>query len=198
MSTQAVTELNVEGKEIVAGIGQYYKHRSEVRFTVIDVGRRRPRVLWDDGWPRSEPTMAFESLRHRAESFRMGEFDTMHATKWRLAWTIDAGEFSLWDRTGLRLWTGDNQIHRRGHQPISVADAVKVEATLSEGWFKRGVAVGLKSGNVFSVASANEPMTMVDPAYDFIDVMFDASWVTALAKALAAALGVAVDCTAYD
>lgn len=198
MGTSSVTELDVEGKEIVAGVGQLYRPFGEDRLTVMDVGHRRPRVLWDGGWRRAELAPAFDALRARARLFRLGEFDTMHATEWHLAWTIDGGEFSLWDRRGRRVWADDRWLHRRGHRPVSFDDVETVEATLSRGWLTRGVAVGLSSGERLSIASATEPMTTLDPTYDYMDLVADASWASALTKGLAAALGVPADCTAYD
>ena len=41
-------------------------------------------------------------------------------------------------------------------------------------------------------------MTKLDPTYDFIDLTFDASWASALTKALARELGMLSDCAAYD
>jgi len=194
----SLAALEVQGCAIGAGSGQLGALPEHDRLTVLDVGGPCPIPLWDGPVPRVARADVLADLRRRAASFREVELDTMVATPWALAWTIDPGPFVLWDEDGVRLRVAGATIARRDGPDVATATVGSVVAALSPDWFTRSVELVPLVGEPVVAARTDEPMARIDPTYDYICLTFDASWAVQLARALASAVGVPADCTAYD
>jgi len=64
---------------------------------------------------------------------------------------------------------------------------------LSSNWLKRGVRLCDKDGKCIVAVQTRDPIVFIDPTYDSLDLMCDASWVPDLAKSVAYATGLPVE-----
>ena len=111
----------------------------------------------------------------------------MAFTKYRqYAWTTKP--FRVWRRGRLLASLNEPWLE---FAPFGVAanDVVKVSTWVSESWSKIGVRVHLKDGTD-RLLTWRWNTGLVDPFYDGIDLMFDTSWASEIARSLADELGV--------
>jgi hypothetical protein len=164
---------------LVAVAGYSPAPREVERVTVIDV-ERRPHVR-ADAWLAPAEIEALAT----ALGARSGETDAMYATEWSLAWTTGA-DACVWNRRGRQAWIDGGRFHIEG----DALDVIAVEAYVERDMVERGVSVVLASGQRRVLARQHEPMAAIDPSYDGLDLLADATWARSLAKAIADALGV--------
>lgn len=180
-------------------VGQYAPNpRRAVRVLVITRDGAPRSVL--DAWMRPEDLGPLATALGRPPEVRAGASDAMYATRWKLAWTTDAKTvenappFELWTPRGLVAHVSrDGAFLDTIEGPLPRARIKRIEGYLSKGWVERGVRVVLEGRSSHLLARQLEPMAAVDPTYDGLDLMCDASWVRSLAESLAGALDVAVD-----
>lgn len=160
----------------------------------IRVGVLRGAQVLFDGWiPPADLATLVEGLRLQGP-VRRGEWDVMYATGWSLAWTDDGGPLEVWDRAGLLLWQEPEQaaLASRDGARCRVAEVARVRAYLEQGWVVRGVRCELGDGRALPVAEQQDRISELDPTYDGLSLMCEASWARSLAAALGQALGVPV------
>ena len=158
----------------------------------IRVGVLRGAQVLFDGWiPPADLAALVEGLRPRGP-VRRGEWDVMYATGWSLAWTDDGGPLEVWDREGLLLRQEQAALASRDGARCPVAEVARVHAYLEQGWVVRGVRCELRDGGALPVAEQQDRISELDPTYDGLSLMFEASWASSLAAALGKALGVPV------
>jgi hypothetical protein len=114
----------------------------------------------------------------------------MYATGWSRAWTTDGAPFILWGRGGREVWQEGDELVLAGGRRLARAECAEVEAFLAEGWVVRGVRLHTRAGELVVLAEERDEISLVDPTYDGINLMFEAGWTVSLSRALAAALGV--------
>lgn len=131
------------------------------------------------------------ALAERA-AVRRGEWDVLYATGYSVAWTTDGVPFELWDWEGPLASQNGDMLTVRGFTPCLISDIECIEAYIGTDWVNRGVRCRLKSGKTIPIAEANEVSAAIDPTYDGLDLLVDASWVSSLAWAMGEALGLTV------
>lgn len=150
--------------------------------------------LWKAADVWLAPTAYTELIaRLRATSqVAVGLCDAMYATNARYMWATVGDELHVWRRRRLiARFSARQAILRRkapfiwSHYPITAFAACRGYVSLS--WYKRGVALERSWGRKVAVASTTESMALIDPTYDGIDLMCDASWVGDLARAISSA-----------
>ena len=127
-----------------------------------------------------------------------GWCDAMYSDRWNYAWTREPGRLRLWKRRGLILEASAEAVHitpgwLSPGRTLKSAALLRVRGWLSEDWVKRGVKLELRNGEAITVASRREAMALMDPTYDALDLLCDASWARDLARALGQTLGLPVE-----
>lgn len=121
-----------------------------------------------------------------------GECDAMFASAHRYTWASRDGELRLWRGRRLLAQARRQELRvRRAFRPersIASSEIAAIRAFLGESWVARGIQLRLGSGEVSTLARVFEAAAMLDPLYDGIDLLCDASWTLALGRALAAIL----------
>ncbi|HVO31011.1 MAG TPA: hypothetical protein VMV18_09755 [bacterium] len=149
----------------------------------------RPWLVWDGPLLQSER----EALTRTLGAWP-GQLDFMAATPWKYAWTVPPAPFRLWREKGLRCAVDGDVIRVRRvvgmEQVARVADARAVEVELSADWTLRRVLLHLAGREPLLIAKQADAFPTIDPTYDGINLMFDASWALDVARSLAAALKV--------
>lgn len=184
----------IVGASLLVGPGQFSPHRGHERVCVLAVDQNKPpTMLWDGFFAADAIAALCVSLRKFAKDVWAGEFDTMYATPWSYAWTCPPEPVQVYDREGL-LVVGKNDVvlvrSSSGWATMPRKEIARVVGWLSDDWHRREVLLEAESGERLLVAEAEEAMALLDPTYDGIDVMFDASWVGSLGHALAKGIGV--------
>ncbi|HEY5995035.1 MAG TPA: hypothetical protein VIU46_10615 [Gallionellaceae bacterium] len=128
----------------------------------------------------------------------VGSCDAMYSTKARHVWATVGEELHVWRRGKLiaRFSTQQAVIRNKAmfgwsNYPIEAFRSCRGYVSLF--WFKRGVALERSLGRTVVVATATESMALIDPTYDGIDLMCDASWVGDLARAISSATHLPLD-----
>lgn len=193
----ASIQTRLQGTSVVVGPGQYSPYANNERVIVLVVehhAEKKPHVIWD----RFLPTLAIaplcEALRAYAREACLGEFDTMYGTPWGYAWTTPPNAFRLYDEQGLLFAVQNDSFVLRYESvlvTVSLEEIVQVVGWLSPDWSERGIRLDLRDGKPLMIAQKIEDMAHLDPTYDGIDLMCDASWVGQLGTAMAKGLGVA-------
>ncbi|MCP4967215.1 MAG: hypothetical protein GY926_18540, partial [bacterium] len=121
----------------------------------------------------------------------LGSCDAMYFTPARRVWAAIGDELHLWHWKILvaRLSPREAAIRKQamlGWSAYPVASFSSCHAYVSPTWARRGVALERMLGRRLVVAEATEPSALMDPTYDGIDLMCDASWVGDLAQAVSA------------
>lgn len=199
MDDPTLPDLDLAGRRLAVGHGQYWADLEAERVTVLDVGAARPTILWNGPVRKDARAEVLADLRRRAAEVRDVETDTMAFTPLTLAWSIDDRPFTLWDRRGRRVWReGDHLRVRWRRDPTPVGQIRGVVARLSPDWFVRQVDVVPLSGVAMPIARAREEMVHLDPTYDGIDLFCDAAWAVALTRAAGRSFDVDADVSAFD
>lgn len=184
----------IVGASLLVGPGQFSPHRGHERVSVLAVDQDKPpSIVWDGFFAADAIAALCVCLRKFAKEVWAGEFDTMYATPWYYAWTCPPEPLQVYDRDGLLLVMKNEVVLVRsssGWSNMPRKDIARVVGSLSDDWHKREVLLEAESGERLLVAEAEEAMALLDPTYDGIDVMFDASWVGGLGRALANGIGV--------
>ena len=180
----------IEGGLLIVGPGQFSPWPGHERVAVLRVDRAEPVLVWDAFHPR-EHVAALRAALGTLSTVWPGELDMMYATPWSYAWTIAPAPFRLYDRSGLMGALEDRCLTlRASDRRVRAADVASVLGWAGDDAADRGVDLVLPSGARVTVAVEHELAAVVDPTYDGIDLMFDASWVPVLGRSLATALGV--------
>lgn len=178
----------------LVGPGQFFGRTGAERVTVLWVEPGPPRVVWDGPVLREAVAPLQAALAELTEA-RPGEFDTMHATPMTLGWSVGAEPALVVAHDGLVLRTrADGDLEVRGRGALARSAVARVEALLSDTWAEREVALVLATNpeEKVTIASCVEPMAVIDPTYDGIDLMLDGGWAPSLARTLGEQLGVPV------
>ena len=184
----------LQGSTVIVGGGQYSPYPDRCRVGVLRVdGDGEPDLVWDRFLPRTAVSELRTALRAFCEVLE-GELDTMAATQWTLAWTVSPAPLRVYDRRGLLAEReGSNaRVLSRSGAPVRVP-IEQIESVLgwvSGDWVKRGVSLVLRAGERVVVAQVEDPFAQIDPTYDGINLMLDASWAAEMGKAIAKGLGV--------
>ncbi|MBK9265623.1 MAG: hypothetical protein IPM54_38270 [Polyangiaceae bacterium] len=182
----------VMGKTLLVGPGQFSPHSKHERIFIIAVDEE-PTILWDRFYPEKDIGALRNALRSYARVVFEGEHDAMYATAWSFAWTCPPAPLRVYDRSGIIVAVDDDVLRlgrSDGRVAIPVIDIACIEGWLSGDWVKRQVRIVTTHAEWFVVAECTEWFVMIDPTYDGIDLMCDASWVGQLGHAMAKALGV--------
>lgn len=186
---EVATEVAAAGapRSLLVCTGQYAPQPAATQRVLVlgDDGAAR---VYADAW--MTPAAIDELLaRLRGVTVRTGRCDAMYATSWSVAWASDEGDLEVWDAGGRVLWQQyGTLVHRtRGRLP----HACEVHATLSSGWVERSVVLRLADGSVCEVAACSEEAAALDPTYDALDLLMDASWMLELTRELGVRLGIA-------
>lgn len=119
-----------------------------------------------------------------------GSCSAMYSTSPKYVWAHRDNELHLWQNKILvaRFNSRESRVRRLlGIWSVIPATRLSsIHAFLSQTWIKRGVVLQRKYQRDITIASEREPMALIDPTYDGIDVMCDASWVVDLARAISA------------
>lgn len=181
---------------VLVGPGQFSPYAGHGRISILvvdDHTGKDPYVIWDRFYANETLGPLCNALRAYADEVWPGEFDTMYGTPWSYAWTTPPNAFRLYDEKGLLFAVQDDTVVLRREQIMTVVhlrDVVQVVGWLSPDWSERGVRLDLQQGKQLLVAERTEPMAYLDPTYDGIDLMCDASWVGQLGKTMATGIGV--------
>jgi hypothetical protein len=180
----------IEGGTVIVGAGQFSPWSGHDRVGVLRVdGAGEPALVYDAFHPRAE----IEPIRDALSAFVQvwpGEFDMMYATLWKLAWTVAPAPFRLYEREGIACLVEGGVVRIGSRTEVPVAEIASVLGWADGDAVLRGVDLVRRSGERVCVAAEEELAASIDPTYDRLDLMFDASWVPALGRALAAAIGV--------
>ena len=190
----AALRSQARGATLLVGPGQYGPGEGLSRICVLRLeDARRPRLLWDGPLADAEVATLVQALGAFARVWP-GELDTMYATPWSLAWTVQPGAFRLYQRWGLRCAVEGEalQLHGRFRRPVLVprGSIRQVLGWVSEDWVRRGVSLEVTSGPPLVLARHRDWAVGLDVTYDGINLMVDCTWVWRLGRCLAQALGV--------
>ena len=181
---------------LLVGPGQFSPYAGHERISILvveDHAEKKPYVIWDRFLPTHTIAPLCEALRGYAREVWPGEFDTMYGTPWTYAWTTMPNKLRLYDALGL-LFAVENGSFALRYENVMVTvssdEVVQVVGWLSADWSERGVRLDLRDGKPLMIAERTEAMAQLDPTYDGIDLMCDASWVGRLGQAMAQGLGV--------
>ncbi len=119
----------------------------------------------------------------------VGSCDAMYATRARHVWAMVDEELHVWRRRRLvaRFSLAQAVIRKNamsGWSTFPIASFTSCRGYVSSSWIKRGVALARPQGQTVVIAEATESMALIDPTYDGIDLICDASWVGDLARAI--------------
>lgn len=174
---------------ILVAAGQYSPDPNACERVLVLALKWQAGAVLADGWMAAGARDAL--CAHLADlAPRQGACDAMYATAWRCAWTTDGGGFEVWDEGGRLLWHDAHGVHLR--DVTAPLDVCGVHGFVRNGWVKRGVALRLTKGGGLELMAVDEEAAVIDPTYDGLDLLTDASWVVALARAVADGLGVPV------
>ncbi len=120
-----------------------------------------------------------------------GSCDAMYSTPAGRVWAELGDELHLWHWKMLMARFSSQKVKIRNQAMIrwsdhSVASFRSCHGYVSATWAKRGVALERTLRRRLVVAEVTEPMALMDPTYDGIDLLCDASWVGELAQAISA------------
>lgn len=180
-------------KAIVAR-GQYSPAplRSE-RTLVYRQGTSRLAKIVDAWLAPADGEAVVSVLKARCETV-VGACDAMYATAPRYVWATEARALQLWHRGVLvGSFTGDQcrvrrSLFHRWHA-VPCTSLASVYVFLSPTWSRRGVMLERGPHPGVLVAAKKELSAWLDPTYDGIDLICDASWAVELARAIAATTG---------
>lgn len=178
----------------LVGPGQFFGRTGAERVTVLWVEPGPPRIVWDGPVLREAVAPLQGALRDLTGALP-GEFDTMHATPLSLAWSVGPTPALVVDHDGIVLRAlDDGRVDVRGRGALARTSLARVEALLSDTWVDREVALHLATdpAETVSIARRREPVVLMDPTYDGIDLLLDGSWAPSLAQTLAAQLDLPV------
>lgn len=185
--------MRAHGATLLVGAGQYGPGGEVSRVCVLEVGRRRPRLLWDGPLAEADLPRVHEQLAALAAEVRRGEFDTMYATPWTLAWTLE-GRWQAWQRRGRLAEQRDDHlcIDRPLRSPVMLprTELVRVRGWVAEGWVRRGVSIDLAHGDSQVLVERSDSFAALDPTYDGLNLLADCSWIVGFGRSLALALGI--------
>ena len=192
----ASLRVNLPNTTLLVGPGQFSPYADHERISILVVDdplEKKPYVIWDRFLATQTVAPLCEALRAYAREVWPGEFDTMYGTPWTYAWTTMPNKLRLYDALGL-LFAVENGSFALRYENVMVTvssdEVVQVVGWLSADWSERGVRLDLRDGKSLMIAERTEAMAQLDPTYDGIDLMCDASWVGRLGKAMAQGLGV--------
>lgn len=184
-----VSELPRSAAPILIAVGQYSPDpQSAQRVALFESSQ-----CVCDRWIRSADLPALREHLAKGRTVRTGEMDAMYATAWHCAWTTDGGPFELWDREGLLAYQQGDTVLLRSGERAAMGDIAYVHAFLGEAWIERGVRLVLKDGRALTVARQEDPISLIDPTYDAINIQCEAAWTVSIARSLARILGVPVE-----
>jgi len=162
------------------------------RILAFDNAKSRLRKI-ADFWLRSEDIPTFKAAGEEASDVVYAQCDGMYATSPKLVWAKVNGFLNLWQRNQATMRFGPQQIHVRGylgrwrsHQTETFRTC---HAFLSPTWMLRGLRLKRKSGSSIVVAKHREPLALIDPTYDVLDLLGDTEWLVNLSRAVADATG---------
>lgn len=175
--------------------GQYSPDPEKVERTLIysHGGSRLSKVV--DAWITPETfNEMLTSLRASCKT-TVGSSDAMYGTAARHVWAHCAGELRLWRRSFLvgRFTGSDCRVRKTIIHPWTLLPNTSVSsiyAFLSATWAERGVRLERTPRRSIVIARATEPMALLDPTYDGIDLLCDASWAVDLARAVSSATSI--------
>lgn len=171
-------------------VGAQYSPDPQQAVRVLIFSRIGP-YLWKaaDVWLTPE---AYAELLARLRAIcevAVGLCDAMYATAARYVWATVRDELHVWHRRRLvARFSAQYAVLRNragliwSRYPVTAFKSCR--GYVSATWYKRGVALERSLGRKLVVASATESMALIDPTYDGIDLMGDASWVGDLARAI--------------
>ena len=115
--------------------------------------------------------------------------DAMYATAHKYLWVDDGEELLLWHKRSLVGRFNTQKIHLKRRFPrgwlyLPVSQIESCLGFLSYDLIKRGVAIHTHSGKQIVIASKRELGVIFDPTYAEIEMMFNTSWLYALARAI--------------
>jgi len=185
-----LNEARLNGAVIVKA--QYSPSPTKVERTLVyrAHGQRLRKVA--DVWLAPE---TYNEVLNQFPNASLGSCSAMYSTIPEYVWAQRDNELRLWHNGTITARFTNQECHTRGNL-ISLwavspnSSFAGVHAFLSKTWIRRGVRLERKFGRSVNVAMAKEPMAFLDPTYDGIDVMCDASWAADLAAAIASITGI--------
>lgn len=184
---QEVAAAAEPGAPLLVARGQYAPTGEAIRVGLLRAGR-----CLADAWVVDADVDELVRALRCDHEVRVGEWDVMYATGWSYAWATDPGPVFLMDSAGLLAWSEGADLLTREGGRCPAAAIVDVEVYLEEGWSVRGVRVRVEGGPPLPIAEERDPFALIDPTYDGLNLMCDASWAVGLGRALGAALRVPV------
>ena len=141
-----------------------------------------------DAWLSPDDYVELLSQLRNTCHVSTGSCDAMYGTTARHVWSADEGQLRLWRRRLLIATFSAQNISIRntlvGWSDHETRSFTSCHGFVSATWRKRGVALERRLRPGITVAETSEPMALIDPTYDGIDLMCDASWVGELARAI--------------
>lgn len=167
-------------------------------------GTGRKQELVQDAWLLEAHLPETRALLAAKRPLRTGGCDAMYATPATWVWTDDPdpadreANFELWNPKVLRCLASREDLFLYGgwwrpRHYVPVPEISAVAGRLSDDWVRRSVALIRRKGRPIDVAVARDFMPYLDPTYDALCLICDASWVRSLATALAAFLKVPIE-----
>lgn len=160
--------------------GQYHPKPQLSRRILIYARKPRRLIPLFDGWV--VPEIVEDPGWRSSYNFLVGRCDAMYATTVHNLWFADRNEFQLYGPESGGA-PGELALQER----IDRSEREKYHAVhcwVSDDWVDRGVRLeGPKTRR--EIAQISEPIAMIDPTYDSLDLSMDAAWVTDLGKDLA-------------
>ena len=135
-----------------------------------------------EDWAQLKPQI--EAHRHI-----IGSCDAMYHTAPSLIWFEAEGLFYLYDDQTLLLQCSPTELKFK-EQGISKTDLSHIHAALSSDWVVRSLKIVLQSGLSHTLVEYHEDMAIIDPCYDAIDLICDASWLSAVGRDLSRFMGI--------
>lgn len=184
-------------KSLVVAKGQYspYPRESErVLFFAEKNDRLKPLL---DTWLPPRVYQAVLDALPAGISVAIGSCSAMALNKPAHVWASKGRDLHLWKRGRLVGKFGSQHSELRcgwtgKWRSIPNAELSCAHGFLSPNWLQRGVKLCRKDGQCYMAAHARDPIVFIDPTYDNMDLVCDASWVPDLAKSVAFATGLAV------
>lgn len=179
-------------KRAVVVKAQYSPDPVEVERTLVfsDRGRWLNKVA--DEWLTPE---TYKEVLRQFDEVAVGSCSAMYGTKPTYVWAVHCDELRLWESGTLvaHFTSQETQVRRKivglwSRNPNT--HFACVHAFLSKTWIRRGVKLERKIGGNILVAKSTEISAFIDPTYDGLDVMCDASWVTNLARSITDITGI--------
>lgn len=185
--------LRAQGKEVLAAKADYHSEVGlRVLLLAVAEGHLKERAdLW-----LAPDDLARLCLGPAAPT--PARCDAMYADRWSHTWCSQPDRLRLWGRRRLLLEAGQGTVRlapgwlRQG-RTLSVAGLRHIHGWLSDDWIKRGISLVPVDAAPLVIVTRREMAAALDPTYDALDLLCDASWVRQLALALGDVTGLPVE-----